>query len=137
MISLKHKSLSFTLFSSRLSFSFLWGFYFLWGFNFLGSLNFLRSFNLLWGFNLLGFRINGWLLDFWLSFDFFSTLGGFSGSLHLVGSSLSFGDPGVVDFFIFVNGSQSSLPSFDFIFSLDSLSSNSNISNKSLNFGCF
>lgn len=131
MISLKHKSLSFTLFSSRLSFSFLWGF------NFLGSLNFLRSFNLLWGFNLLGFSINDWLFDFWLSFDFLSTLGGFSGGLHLVGSSLSFGDPGVVDFFIFVNGSQSSFPSFDFIFSLDSLSSNSNISDKSLNFGCF
>lgn len=51
--------------------------------------------------------------------------------------SFSFTDPFVIDFLVLFYSSKSFFPFFNFLFLLNSLSSNSHISNKSLNFGGF
>lgn len=52
-------------------------------------------------------------------------------------SSFSFGNPFIIDFFVLFSCSQSSFPSFDFVFLLNSFSSNSDVGDQSLDLGCF
>lgn len=89
-----------------------------------GSLGFF-SFGVNRGFfSLLGF-----------SLDFLSTQGSLSSSLGLVSGGFSLGNPFVVDFLVLLSGSQGLFPSFDFLLLLNSLSSDSDVSNQPLDLG--